>query len=136
MPKGTDAPDGAEAVDTAFQTCTDTDCELPDFENVELQRLTLNFPAGAGLSGERQASTQHPVETEAKPKHCCFSYILSGAVHFQGDRRSEHLDHDAWYLEKGHAHMHVSRQCSYDGHEPRQARFAPRDIVSTACVQA
>mmetsp|Transcript_20854 Transcript_20854/g.62756 ORF Transcript_20854/g.62756 Transcript_20854/m.62756 type:complete len:1085 (+) Transcript_20854:1468-4722(+) len=51
MPKGTDAPDGAEAVDTAFQTCTDTDCELPDFENVELQRLTLNFPAGAGLSG-------------------------------------------------------------------------------------
>lgn len=87
MPKGTHAPDGAEAVDTAFQTCTDSDCDLPDFENVELQRLTLNFPAGAGLSGEIQASRHHPAtETDTRRKHSRFSCISSGAVHCPGDK--------------------------------------------------
>lgn len=52
MPKGTEAPEGAEAVDTAFEACDGDDCQLADdFENVDLQRLNVTIPAGAGLTG-------------------------------------------------------------------------------------
>lgn len=53
MPKGADAPEGAEAIDTPFASCeNEPDCQLDgDFEHVELQRLNITIPAGAGLSG-------------------------------------------------------------------------------------
>lgn len=55
MPEGTDAPEGAEAVDTAFGACDGADCQLADdFENVALQRLDLTIPAGTGLTGPTQ----------------------------------------------------------------------------------
>ena len=67
MPEGTNAPEGAEAVDTPFQGCHAANCQLPgDFENVELQRLTLDFPADAGLSGEIPPPPPPPPHTHTR----------------------------------------------------------------------
>ena len=52
LPEETDAPEGAEAVDTPFGECTEDECNVVvDGDVVQLQRINVDIPAGAGLTG-------------------------------------------------------------------------------------
>jgi len=59
LPKGTDAPEGAEAVDSAFATGEGEELNVSvDGDNVQLQQVKVEIPAGAGLTGEPSSLTR------------------------------------------------------------------------------